>query len=180
MNFKLVEMVKQLETYSGQSETGKDWECIVLLALLLRCFHATKHLYDLFDRIPLNCPHLVKFTLLPSTCTTLDGARHVLAEQAGSSTSCVIIAYPTDAKFPYYDAMLLVRCNGPDRYVGNVHPAGGSQAPSDANWNGGSFWVRGHATETSGTPSNGWIYLNKEELTRFLGYSLGTLYPANW
>jgi len=186
ISYGVTEVVKQLETYSAQSETGKDWECIVLLALLLRCFHATRQTYVLFDRVQLNNLQLVMFVLLPSTCTTLDGARRVLAEQAGSSTSCVVIACPTAAKFPYYDAMLLARCNGPDRYVGlqmklgNVYPAGGNQAPDAAVWNGGSFWVRGHASETSGIPHNGWIYLNKDELTRFLGYSLGTLYPANW
>jgi len=186
ISYGVGEVVRQLETYSGQAGTGKDWECIVLLALLLRCFHATKHTYHLFDRVPLRRPQEVEFALLPSTCTTLVDARNEMGKLAGSSTSCVIVAYPTDAKFPYYDAMLLVRDNGPGRYVGlqmklgNTYPASDSQAPDAAVWNGGSFWVRGHATETSGTPSNGWIYLNKEELTRFLGYSLGALYPVSW
>ena len=179
------EVVQQLETYSGQYETGKDWECIVLLALLLRCFRATKNTYNLFDRVPLN-PQVVKFVLLPSNCTTLEGARRELAVQAGISSSCVVIAYPTATKFPFYDSMLLVRSGDQNKYIGlqmklgNEYPAGGSQSPNTDEWNGGSFWVRGRATETSGITNNGWVYLTKEELTRFLGYSLGTLYPATW
>jgi hypothetical protein len=139
ISFGVGQVVKQLETYSGQSETGKDWECIVLLALLLRCFHATRYSNDFFDRVPLNCPQLVKFVLLPSACTSLDGARHVLAEQAESGTLCVTIAYPMAAKFPNFDATLLVLGGGRNMYVGlqmklgNVYPVGGSQFPSDAN-----------------------------------------------
>jgi hypothetical protein len=58
ISFPVTEVVKQLETYSSHADSGKDWECIVLLALLLRCFDARTHAYNLFHRIRLNPEHI--------------------------------------------------------------------------------------------------------------------------
>jgi hypothetical protein len=96
----------------------------------------------------------------------------------------VIIGYPTAANFPCYDAMLLVRNTGHAEVYGGLQMKLGKVYPASADgqapegWM--SFWVRGDATERSGTPNNGWIYLDRTMVTDFLGYSLGTLYPANW
>jgi hypothetical protein len=95
----------------------------------------------------------------------------------------VIIGYPTAANFPCYDAMLLVRNTGHAEVYGGLQMKLGKVYPASADgqapegWM--SFWVRGDATERSGTPNNGWIYLDRTMVTDFLGYSLGTLYPAN-
>jgi hypothetical protein len=182
----VTEVVQQLKTFSNLAETGKDWECIVLLALLLRCFHASTHTsaYYLFNHIPLN-PQDIFFSSLPEECCTLPLAKDALDMRATASTSCVVIGYPTAAKFPCcYDAMLLVRkvgCN--DVYVG-LQMKLGKAYPSSADghapegWR--SFWARGDATGSSHTPLNGWIYLDRSMLINFLGYSLKTLYPADW
>jgi len=173
-----------LESYSGQSGTGKDWECIVLLALLLRCYSATNERYSLFNSVTLHNLKDVVFLLLPDICTTLEHAQNLLSTEATGMESCVIIAYPTYSKFPLYDIMLLVRGSGSDKYVGiqvklgKGYPVGDIPVPAD--WNGGSFWVRGNAPESSHTIRSGWIYLDRNELVDFLGYSLGTLYPAEW
>jgi hypothetical protein len=182
----VTEVVKQLKTYSNEAshaESGKDWECIVLLALLLRCFDARTHAYNLFYHIMLNPKEIIFFDL-PSTYNTLELAKLALSRLAGQRTSCVFIMCSRAANFPYFDAMLLVRNTDYDEeYVGlkmkpgKVYPASAEGLAPDG-WT--SFWVRGDATERNGIPDDGWIYLDRKMLTDFLGYSLGTLYPAEW
>ena len=137
----------------------------------------------MFNRIPLN-PQDIVFSSLPEECCTLPLAKDTLDMRATASTSCVVIGYPKAATFPCYDAMLLVREAGcDDVYVGlqmklgNTYPTS-TDGPAPEGWS--SFWVRGDATGSSHTPRNGWIYLDSSTLRDFLGYSLGTLYPADW
>jgi len=156
------------------------------LALLLRCFDATYNTYNLFDAVQLGNPEHISLVMLPSTCISVDDAKDLLSAVASTFKSCVIIGYPTATSFQVY-IMLLVRCSdnnanlnpnndqnvGIQAKLGCRYPNIGSQAPTE-KCTGGSFWIRGDASMKSNVPRI------KDQLIRFLGHSLGELYPAKW
>jgi len=139
----------------------------------------------LFDAVQLGNPEHISLVMLPSTCISVDDAKDLLSAVASTFKSCVIIGYPTATSFQVYDIMLLVRCSdnnanpnpNNDKYVGiqaklgNRYPTSGVPAEECT---GGSFWIRGDASKKSN------VSRIKDQLIRFLGHSLGELYPAKW
>ena len=188
----LTDCFSSLQFYSTQTDSGKDWEVIIEIALLFR-FYANK--FSNFG-VPLNLlsrPQQaadVQYISIPGELNTLGKARTFIKDKvAVCIKSTLILFVPLLNSFPVFDGFaVFTECdNGGRRTIISGYQAKkGRPTPTAAvpAWvNGGGWLLRGRAAGTQHRPESGWTYMTQQDICDdILGYSLAPIYPAiaNW
>ena len=176
---RLHELVEgKLQSSMQMTESGLDWEILVLLAIVLRMIQATaKGSTGAFGLIPeLSCPVVSMMSL---NASTLKAARkEIQAERLKyPNQDFVIVATPTYSKFPDFDGFIIQN----DKITGYQVKLGRACPKRDKPvWMEAAFLIRGRAPTSTTKLKNGWTYANEESVKSLLGCSLRCMYPNSW
>ena len=189
----LKKCLNNLEVFSALSDSGKDWEVIIEIALLFR-FYANM-LSDLSVPLGLLEPTQrathVQYISMPGDCDTLDKAHKFIASNVTLCTKPTLILFsPLLTKFPVFDGFAVFTERDEDGHrstvISGYQARKGTSTPVAAvpAWvNGGGWLLRGKAAATEHLTESGWIYMTEQDICdEILGYSLAPIYPAvaNW
>jgi hypothetical protein len=177
----LIEECQSLETYAKQTETGKDWECVINISLGFRCLyqHFFGHGFP-FKMVKLDTKPGVSALSFPGE--TFPEAKSFIDNQLSQSPSCLLLAVPSFAKFPEFDGFVAYAHPGQEAVVVGFQAklGSGTQCAFEEGGITKGVLLRG-AAPAKGSLSRGWEYWNKEQIqSDILVYSLHDLYPENW
>ncbi len=173
-----------LTCLSQTTYTGRDWELIVKIAILLQGFSAsfcgTRGPFDMFETQVF--PHIVSITM-PPQIETLERARIWMLQTIqgyDNGNPRLFVFTSSFAQFPVYDTFLvavttLIKFVGLQIKLTKAYPT----APA-ADWLHGSYLVRGHAPGKTYVSPGRWVYLSDQQINELLGCSLQKVCPSNW
>ena len=170
-----------LLVYQKSTESGKDWEIIVLINILLRMNQAKfSGTAGAFNLIPIKSYPEVIYLVLPPQITTIELAHQFIMKQLNQyKKNIVIIMTPSYCKFPDFDGFICSK-------VDNVQITGyqvklGRSSPKNSipKWMHKGLLLRGNAAKFDKT-KEGWEYVNKDNILKLLGCSLESTYPDEW
>jgi hypothetical protein len=180
----ITQNITSLWTHASNAETGKDWECVINIALAFQCLH-----YSLRGRkAPFNeIPHFqvpgdenmkLIFCTLPGDCQTIESAMTYL--DISCENNVLILAVPSYAKFIDFDGFLLRKIQSKvvvcayQAKLGRGYP---KRVLSNDFVHG--YLLRGTPVDESRL-CKGWNYLGADSLATLLGYSLMRIAPSTW
>ena len=177
---KLVD--NELPVYSSRTQTGLDWETIVHVAILLRCF-----CFPAWIELPLFASAKVyvedaRSVVLPNDCATLDDANTFIKKYFETATVGTVVFFtPQFARFPDYDGILAYKAAEESIRVAGTQVKSKNKYPKNKvpDWMESAHLIRGDAPQSSGGKGK-WRYMSKEEMLKLLGNSLAPLYPSSW
>ena len=174
-----------LTVYAGQYQSGKDWEVLIQISILLRGILAVNNRKEFH-------PLLEKYVVIKGMCCcgldceTLDQAGESIQEVIRKNPetlcvfSCRVATFPLfDGFVGYFDGISQEIIAGHQEKIGRKYPSGKIKVPT---WVTKAFLMRGDVPNKSGESVDGkWQYLNAETIKeRVLGYSLKFVYPSDW
>merc|ERR1712232_675127 len=156
-------------TYGSDIGSGKDWECICQIALVLRCYEASYNpvahkLLCLPDKF---CPKTVYVTECPPK--NLEEAKTWWNEHRTQmqmeTYPYVSVLLPQSSKFAVFDALLIYQrsSSGPQTIVGFQMKLGKETASDDVPVGVHGVWLRGDAPNITWTQRK-WKYATKDEI----------------
>jgi hypothetical protein len=191
------EIADALVVFAAQTESGKDWEWLLIAGIYIWCLDTVmnpvlcgddgRHFRQRgpFDIAGSTGISGVSLKSLPAqgqnAIKTIDEAL-TLFRSMKLPDSHVVIAIPSYAKFPDYDGFLCYKqsegtapaiigfqCNKNRAYPKYAVPKGISQA----------VLLRGNAPKSTFVKKK-WVYYNEEQVRTVLGWSLRHLFAADW
>lgn len=153
-------------------------------AMMLRCVDAAVNgSRGPFDVVDLNAKPEVHCHMLPGNCTNVDAARRFIVDfMASVATPAILLVTPSYDKFPDFDGFVCYK-NQRDSAVmvcGYQVKLGRAYPKRDVPfWLTSGWLICGNAPD-SFSVKDGWIYLDREAILSFLGYSLEPLCPSEW
>ena len=191
------EITDALIVFAAQTESGKDWECMLIAGIYIWCLDTMMNpvlrgadgrkfrQHGPFDIAGSKGIAGVSLKNLPaqgeSAITTIDEALTFFRSMK-LQDSHVVIAIPTYAKFPDYDGFLCY-----NRAKGSAPTIIGFQCKKDRAYpkhevpKGISKAVLLRGNEPSATfAKKKWAYYNEEQVRTVLGWSLRHLFAADW
>jgi hypothetical protein len=175
---KLIE--QDLTVFAERTETGLDWEIIVQVAILLRCFGPPGELTLPFFGLVFVLD--AGYATIPASVETLEQAyQHITSFMRDVPTGKVVYFTPQFAKFPDYDGILAYKATEEVvRLAGTqVKLSRGTPKHDVPTWMESAFLIRGNAPN-SPYGIGKWVYMDKQEMLQLLGNSLAPLYPNSW
>jgi len=183
----------KLVVQASSTESGKDWECIIDIALGFRCLHQEFHgSKSPFEIVPLTVEPNVFAITLPDDIITVEAAKPVIlseslevSERAGITNPfpLLVLATPTFSKFPIVDGFVAYYATAENMTLYGYQAKLGKGLPTmDFTNKQGmdkGFLLQGKAPDDDKL-FKGWEHWNKEQVQQLLGYSLKDLYPADW
>jgi hypothetical protein len=173
----------KLVVQASSTESGKDWECIIDIALGFRCLYQQFYGSESpFDIVPLTVKPNVFAITLPDDVQSIITAKKCISKFYNASFPALVLATPTYSKFPivdgfvaYFDTKKALIC-GYQAKLGEGLPKMnfGKKQGIDRG-----IILQGDAPGNS-NDYKGWEHWNKEKVQKLLGYSLKDLYPADW
>ena len=205
----LLKVLKQLTYVSTTEGSGKDWELIIQIGILLQCINAylspRRKSYPL-SLVPPGVKAEVRLLGIPADKKKLDSAWSWTSEMLKLySRPTVILAVPALSSFPTYDMFLIYTpgtagataalksgsepsAGGQALNVEEVRVAGiqaksgkkGSNQRLPAFVNSGSYLVRGRPVKKDDITKRGWFSMGMKQVQQLLGFSLAPLMPIAW
>lgn len=181
----ILQSYQLLSAASFMEGSGKEWESIINIAILLRCILSTDQSeyspFDLFQT-PIS---KVQFLNLNREVTTLEAAKRVIdITLSASDHPAVLFAIPTSSTFEVVDGIIAHRTSHNTKYHGYQAKAGKGY-PTTASgslpeWISNCYLLRGRPAEnTRDTTRDGrWSYCDKSSINALLGRSLASLSPS--
>jgi hypothetical protein len=183
----IADNIRSLYTHASSVEKGKDWECVVNIAIALQLL-CSSHIgpFELISSGNISRPFTSDFCHLPDECTSLPDVLQrvrsvaVFSENSVSSSS-VTLAIPSYAKFPDFDGFLIFKRGSADVICGyqtklsRCDPK--KDRPESVSF---AYILRGPPPEDRRALRRGWCYLGSEDMAGLLGYSLSFLTPKEW
>ena len=200
-NRALAALLKRLTVQANTRQSGKRWELMLQVGILINCIGANLH-SDL--EYPLSRPPLslvppgarpqVRYLELPPDIATLDGAWSYLSEKLEACREPTIaLVEPAPLDFPLYDMFLVYTpgtADGQALDATSVRVAGiqakprplDMDQPVPAFVNSGSYLAHCHTVKrvrgTSTLPC--WVDLSEEQVEGLLGFSLKVVASIDW
>jgi hypothetical protein len=173
---------RSLETHTAETESGKDWECVIKIALGFRCLHQQFHgSQSPFDIVPLGQKPNAFAIELPDTIQSIEAAKDYMSKIVKGSYPALVLATPTFSNFPsvdgfvaYFETPKKVMICGYQAKLGEGLPKKNFSKKLDRG-----ILLQGGAPDNDKS-FKGWEHWNKEQVQELLGYSLRDLYPADW
>ena len=174
-----------LSVSAQTTESGKEWECVLNIAIIFRCQYQSYFGSDSpFDIVPLGIKPAVICRTIPAELTTQVSIRDFITHSRSSCLSsgpCVLVLVPSYSKFPDFDGFV-VYC--PDASTEIIY---GYQAKTKRtypkrdcpDWVKEGLLLRGNSP-TKGSLRKQWNYMSPDDVLSLLGYSLWPMYPASW
>ena len=186
--FYLTQQLQGIFHAAQEVGSGKDWEKIIYVAIMLQCLRARHLNEDLPFGLKVKNLQLVKFLSFGVDIVTVEAASSFLKKelQKCSSYPAVIFVVPTISAFPLFDGFLAIQrsnsffkgieINGIQAKKGKDYP--NSSVPRCLKH---GYLLQGDAPQTTrGSLSlNGWVYVNRDSILHLLGHTLSKLYPSN-
>ena len=185
---KLIDI--NLAAHTEQIRTGKAWEVIVKVAVILRCLDAQlNQRSNPFGVIPLSRPAFQTIVVqMDEQVETLDAAREFIKARLVKRTSPTLFVFtPRYPTFPDLDGFVSFvdpSSSSPTTTVAYQCKQGNATAPVPVPaWINLAYLLRGKAPKTTRGaqdelnweyPDAVWMMLN------LLGYSLSPVYPREW
>lgn len=183
-------LYQEMQSFGAKVQTGLDWETLVQYAVMMRCVLASNHkaYRGPFDILPANTEVEFLFLTVPGEIVTIeamiDYVQNKLLEYTGPMLVMVNCQF---AKFPTFDGFVWYHAPAASNAVDPAKKIVGYQCKLGKE---GTVWeippsiskgvlVRGKPADTTFEKEK-WVYLAKDTLNDFLGYSLQPLVPANW
>lgn len=170
-----------LSTHAQETESGKEWECVLNIAIVFRCLYQAYYGSESpFSIVPCGIEPSVICRTIPAELKTQSSIRDFIAHSRASGP-CLLLLVPSSSKFPDFDGFV-VYC--PDETTETIF---GYQAktsrtyPKNAcpDWMEEGLLLRGNSP-TVGSLRRGWKYMSQQDVLSLLGYSLCPMYPASW
>ena len=177
------EYCDSLSKLAQETESGKEWECVLNIAIIFRCLYQAYYGSDSpFSIVPLGTKPTVKCRTLPPEIITLPAVMEQIAIIVNSErTPCLLVLVPSYSKFPdvdgfvvYYDVEHELVVCGYQAKTGRGYPK--KEAPQEVTR---ALLLRGKAP-AMGSLRKGWEYMSSEYVQQLLGYSLVPMYPHTW
>lgn len=173
----------KLVVQASSTESGKDWECIIDIALGFRCLYQQFHGSESpFDLVPLAVKPNVFAITLPDDVQSIISAKKYISKLDKASFPALVLATPTYSKFPivdgfvaYFETKKVLIC-GYQAKLGEGLPKTNFDKKQGIDR---GIILQGDASGNS-NGHKGWEHWNKEQVQQLLGYSLKDLYPADW
>ena len=178
--------INALSTHSSLIATGKDWECIINIALALHC-----HRYVLCNELGECIPRIsdctldltveVAFCSLPGEYHTLDSAVHYITYRSDISQNSLIVLAPTYAAFPDFDLLVIRRTSAKNMIIYGYQIKLGRSYPKRDLPSGVAcgYLIRGDPPQQSSL-RRGWSYLGSDAIASLLDCSLRSMTPTHW
>ena len=179
---------KNLPVHSTLAGSGKDWEAIVNIAILLQCASSQINKSPLsifgesFDRV-----EFVKCEVLPPQTKTLESAHiGILDKMAKARPGTVCVFSPSYASFPTFDGFVVYKeyHDSALTIIAHQEKAGRPRSwnPALPPWVTTAVMICGDPPKKSRktTTNKNCKFLIKRDVEELLGYSLAPLLQANW
>ena len=172
-----------LSKHVQETESGKEWECVLNIAIIFRCLYQAYYGSDSpFSIVPLGTKPTVKCRSLPPEIKTFPAVIEQIKEILNSErTPCLLVLVPSHSKFPdvdgfvvYYEVEHKLEVCGYQAKTGRAYPK--KDAPQNLTR---ALLLRGKAPAT-GCLRRGWGFMSSEDVQQLLGYSLEPMYPDTW
>jgi hypothetical protein len=189
----IIECMKKLEVYASQTDSGKDWETIIEIALLFRFLSNRLN----GDNVPFNLLSIggknpkqaekLDYISIPGDIKNLNEAQNFIEAEINKCTQATLILFsPLHNSFPVFDGFAaFTECDKDGKrstVISGYQAKKGSDAPKTSvpDWiNGGGWLIQGQAAITQRKDNKGWIYMSENEICEnILGFSLAIIYPA--
>ena len=171
-----------LSTYAQETETGKEWECVLNIAIIFRCLYQAYYGSDSpFSIVPLGTKPTVKCRTIPPEIETFPAVMEQIPQILNSEpTPCLLVLVPSYSKFPDVDGFVVYRVEQQQVVYGYQAKTGRAYPKKDApQWVSRAFLLRGKSP-AMGSLKRGWEYMCSEDVQQLLGYSLKPMYPDTW
>ena len=183
---EVLTLVKDLETYAKSEHSGKDWEIISHVALLLRCMWATHGtVHELLPfQVGWPLPKHVYAKAIPAEYGGPDIARDWWRSVPKACFPYLAVLWPQNSDFRLFDLMVCYQesANTELRVTGYQCKLGADTPNEDTPDDIPGILLRGDAPFSARAPTKrkGWRYLGELEIIDFLGRSLEGVYPSTW
>jgi hypothetical protein len=171
-----------LWTYSQTTESGKEWECVLNIAIIFRCLYQRYCGSDSpFSIVPIGIKPIIMCRALPHECRTYTSVLDFVTSVM-SLFPCVLVLIPSYSKFPDVDGFVVYRADAttqPSIYGYQAKVSRSYPKRNCPEWMGKGFLLRGQSP-VMGSLRNGWTYMSRNDVVSLLGYSLLPMYPASW
>jgi len=188
----ILDECNKLVVQAVSTESGKDWECIVGIAVGFRCLSQAFYGFGSpFEIVPLGVVPNVFAVALPDDIT-VEGANNFILSKSLEALKrsritnpfpLLVLATPTFSKFPivdgfvaYYASAEIMTLYGYQTKLGKGLPKKGF---TNSQGMEKGFLLQGKAPDDDHS-YKGWEHWNKEQVQQLLGYSLKDLYPGDW
>jgi hypothetical protein len=171
-----------LSTHAQESESGKEWECVLNIAIIFRCLYQAYYGSESpFNIVPLGTKPTVMCRTIPPEIKTFSAVKELAEFLSSKRSPCLLVLVPSYSKFPDVDGFVvycgvepaLVVC-GYQAKTGRAYPK--KDAPPEVTR---ALLLRGKAP-AMGSLRRGWGYMSREDVQHLLGYSLEPMYPDSW
>lgn len=172
-----------LSSYVQVTESGKEWECVLNIAIIFRCLYQSYWgSSSPFSMVPSGIEPTVICRTIPHELQTFPHVMAYIAQILGSQClPCLLVLVPSYSKFPDVDGFVVYCQNitapviyGYQAKTGRAYPK--HDAPTEMTK---GLLLRGKAP-AMGSLRRGWEYMSREGVQRLLGYSLAPMYPEAW
>ena len=186
-----ISIYKEIEAHGTKVATGLDWEVLVQYVVMMRCILASKRAdyKGPFDIIPVRneCPEF-RYIAVPGECKTINELIEYVGQQLKECTTPTLVMITSQyACFPIFDGFVWYHAPATSNTAGPTRKIIGYQCKLG---NTGTSWIvpdsiskgvliRGQPVDTSFNKKK-WEFLDTQQITDFVGYSLQPLVPAKW
>ena len=172
-----------LSTYAQTTESGKEWECVLNIAIIFRCLYQSYWGSDSpFSIVPSGIKTTVIFRTIPPEYKTPSSVKKFIEHSSKLSFPSVLVLVPSYSKFPDVDGFV-VYCVDPTTkpliYGYQAKTLRSYPKRNCPEWMEEGFLLRGKSP-AMGSLRKGWNYMSHGDVLRLLGYSLAPMYPASW
>jgi hypothetical protein len=173
-----------LATFATKTESGLDWELIVLVAILLHCIDAKMN----GSRGPFNIagiddhPDVINCTLGCEITTVERANQFIDSLLTRCEKSTLLVVTPSYSKFPDYDGIVCYKDVAKQRVLKMGYQVKlGRNLPvrEVPDYFEAAHLIRGVAPEAPHTRGK-WNYWSREDILGLMGYSLYHLVPSSW
>jgi hypothetical protein len=174
-----------LSTYSSTTESGKEWECVLNIGIMVNCLYKSYGFGGAPFSIISSCarPSVLYFTIPPEYTTSADILAFI--NSILSSSDCfplLMVLVPCYSKFPDFDGFIVYSERSSERAVVYGYQANTARTyprHDMPEWIDKGYLVRGDSPAMASI-RRGWMYMSRVEVQSLLGFSLGPMYPAEW
>lgn len=173
-----------LSTYAQTTESGKEWECVINIAIIFRCLYQSFSAGGSpFSIVPSGIKPTVICRTLPSEYNKSFSVKGFIERYFKSSSSfpCVLVLVPSYFKFPEMDGFVVYWDHTAQPLIYGYQAKTSRRCPIRRcpDWMEKGFLVRVRSP-SKGSLRNGWNYMSEEDVLSLLGYSLLPMYPDSW
>lgn len=165
--------------------SGMGWQTLVHALIIMRCMHAYAGIppLSLFGKF-IGDVTSVAVDRMPDV-KSLESAKDLIFTTMGPlKLGSVVMFYPQYSSFHGVESFLAYKSSSDKVVVYGIQTKEGQARPNTTavipDWVTHFILIRGKAPEKCKPRKDKYIYMSKSQIEDFLGYSLETMYPANW